>query len=141
VKERGPIEPPKPPVAPPSPEIAGKPAIMTRPANIYFTTGSATIDPNAEQLLDQVALLGQTYSNAYLRIEGNTDSRGDLQRNLALSEARAKAVVGYLVDHYGFPKSRFIPKGNGPNNPIGSNETEAGRAKNRRTEIHVIAAQ
>lgn len=126
--------PEKPPV-----EIVGASAIMTKPLNIYFATASSALDANAQQLLDQVALTGQTYSNAYLRVEGNTDSVGNAQRNLALSEARARAVVDYLVKRYSFNASRFIPKGNGPNKPVATNNTVEGRAKNRRTDIEVVA--
>lgn len=119
-------------------EKATERPIMTKPVNIFFRTGSADLDPNALQVLDQVALVAQTYSNAYIRVEGNTDSVGNTQRNIALSKRRAESVVNYLVKRYGFNKARFIAKGNGPNNPIASNTTEPGRAKNRRTDVMVI---
>jgi outer membrane protein OmpA-like peptidoglycan-associated protein len=47
-------------------------------------------------------------------------------------------VVNYLVSRYGFSKSRFIAKGNGPNRPVASNDTDAGRAKNRRTDVMIL---
>jgi len=119
-------------------EKATQPAIMTKPVNIYFASGSATLDPNAKQVLDQVALTAQTYSNAYLRVEGNTDSTGNAQKNVSLSQMRSRAVVEYLVKRYGLNRSRLIAKGNGPNKPVASNATEAGRAKNRRTDVMVI---
>lgn len=112
--------------------------IMTKPANIYFPTGSAELDPNAKQVLDQVALTAQTYSNAYLRVEGNTDSVGNAQSNVALSQRRAQSVVSYLAAKYGLNKSRFIAKGNGPNKPVASNDNDSGRAKNRRTDVMVL---
>jgi NitT/TauT family transport system substrate-binding protein len=112
--------------------------IMTKPVNIFFATGSAQLDPNARQILDQVALTAQTYSNAYIRVEGNTDNTGDPQRNVALSEDRAASVVDYLVQQYDFTRSRFIAKGNGPHNPVASNATNQGRAQNRRTDVMVV---
>ncbi len=112
--------------------------IMTKPVNIYFTTGSAALDENAKQILDQVALTAQTYSNAYIRVEGNTDSTGNPQTNVRLSQARAQSVVDYLVARYGFNQARFIAKGNGPSSPVASNDTEVGRAKNRRTDVMVV---
>src|SRR5581483_3280028 len=125
------------PAKPPEVKKTAAP-IMTKPVNIYFATGSATLDPNAKQVLDTVALTAQTYSNAYLRVEGNTDSVGNAQRNVALSQRRAQSVVNYLVARYGFNRARFIAKGNGPNNPVASNATDAGRARNRRTDIKIV---
>jgi outer membrane protein OmpA-like peptidoglycan-associated protein len=125
------------PAKPPEVKKTAAP-IMTKPVNIYFATGSATLDPNAKQVLDTVALTAQTYSNAYLRVEGNTDSVGNAQSNVALSQRRAQSVVNYLVARYGFNRARFIAKGNGPNNPVASNATDAGRARNRRTDIKIV---
>jgi len=112
--------------------------IMTKPVNIYFAAGSSELDPNAKQVLDQIALTAQTYSNAYLRVEGNTDNQGNPARSLPLSQLRAQSVVSYLTAHYGLNRSRFIAKGNGESHPIASNATAEGRAKNRRTDIMVI---
>jgi len=120
------------------PAIAKKAPIMSKPVNIFFATGSAALDPNSRQVLDQVALTAQTYSNAYLRVEGNTDSTGNPQRNVALSQQRAQAVVNYLVARYGFNRGRFVARGNGPHKPVASNATSEGRARNRRTDILVI---
>jgi outer membrane protein OmpA-like peptidoglycan-associated protein len=125
------------PAQPPE-EKKTAPPIMTKPVNIYFATGSAELDANAKQVLDQVALTAQTYSNAYIRIEGNTDSTGNPQRNVTLSETRAQSVVKYLVEQYGFNSARLIAKGNGPYKPVASNDTTEGRAKNRRTDIMVV---
>ena len=112
--------------------------VFTKPVNIYFGTGSTDLDANGRQVLDQVALTAQTYSNAYLRIEGNTDNVGSGQANVALSQKRAQTVANYLVKRYGFSPGRFIAKGNGPAKPVATNATEAGRARNRRTDILVV---
>lgn len=119
-------------------EVKSRPAVMTRPVNIYFGSGSSDLDPNAKQVLDSVALTAQTYSGAYIRIEGNTDSKGSAATNTALSKRRAEAVVNYLVGKYGFNRNRFVAKGNGPNKPVADNSTDAGRARNRRTDVLVV---
>jgi NitT/TauT family transport system substrate-binding protein len=126
------------PVKKPSTSGATNPAIMTKPVNIYFASGASALDPNAKQVLDNVATTVQAFSNAYIRVEGNTDSVGNRQSNVALSQRRAQAVVNYLVNQYGFDRNRFIAKGNGPNKPVASNATNAGKAKNRRTDIMVV---
>ena len=125
------------PAKAPAAVTAAKP-VFTKPVNIYFPTGGAALDANGRQVLDQVALTAQTYSNAYLRVEGNTDNVGSTSANVALSQQRAQAIVNYLVKRYGFSPGRFIAKGNGPAKPVASNATDAGRAKNRRTDILVV---
>jgi NitT/TauT family transport system substrate-binding protein len=112
--------------------------VMTKPVNIYFATGASDLDPNAKQVLDNIATTVQAFSNAYIRVEGNTDSVGNVSSNVALSQRRAQSVVNYLVNRYGFDRNRFIAKGNGPNRAIATNSTASGRAKNRRTDIMVI---
>lgn len=123
----------------PPPETAQRPAITTKPVNIFFATGAYKLDPNAEQVLDQVATLAQTYSNAYIRVEGNTDNVGSADANRKLSENRAQSAVDHLVKRYGFNRNRFIVKGNGPDNPVAPNTTETGKAKNRRTDVEVVS--
>ncbi|MEK6409792.1 MAG: phosphate ABC transporter substrate-binding/OmpA family protein [Acidobacteriota bacterium] len=122
----------------PTKEQEARAAVVTKPLNIYFATGSAELDQNARQTLDeQVKLLPQIYSNAYIRVEGNTDNTGNVKANIALSDMRARAVVDYVVSR-GLDRARFIAKGNGPNQPVASNNTEQGRARNRRTDIEVV---
>jgi len=130
-------EAPKFPTVAPAEKKTATP-VMTKKVNIYFPSGSAALDENAKQVLDQIALIAQTYSNAYIRVEGNTDSVGNAGSNVKLSEARARAVVNYLINKYGFSSGRFIPKGNGPYKPVATNTTAEGRGKNRRTDIMII---
>jgi NitT/TauT family transport system substrate-binding protein len=125
-----------PPRAPEAKKSA--PAIFTKPVNIYFAPGRAALDDNARVVLDGIALTAQTYSNAYVRVEGNTDNTGNADKNVALSKQRAQAVIDYLVARYGFNRSRFIAQGNGPTRPVASNATLDGRAKNRRTDIKIV---
>lgn len=113
-------------------------ARFTKPVNIYFPSGSASLDPNMKQVVDQIRITTETFSNGYVRVEGNTDSKGSVATNIALSKRRADAVVNYLVAKYGFDRKRFITKGNGPNKPVASNSTEEGRAKNRRTDVSIL---
>lgn len=128
---------PKFPATPPAAKKS-QPAIVTKPVNIYFGSGSTALDQNGRQLLDQVATMAQTFSNAYVRVEGNTDSTGNPRANTRLSEQRAKAVVDHLVSRYHMNRSRFIAKGNGPNKPVASNSTEEGRSRNRRTDVSIV---
>ena len=75
-----------------------------------------------------------------IRIEGNTDITGSRDLNVKLSKERAQAVADYLVSEYNFDPNRFVIVGNGPDKPIASNDTEAGRAKNRRTDFEFLSA-
>ena len=72
-----------------------------------------------------------------MEIQGHTDSSGDSENNMLLSESRAKSVVDYLVAK-GIESSRLKHSGYGDTVPIASNETEEGRQLNRRTTIKII---
>jgi len=121
--------------APPKP--ASTP-ILTKTVSIYFPSGSAALDENAKAVLDtQVVEFAATFGGAYLRIAGNTDNVGSRDSNVRLSRARADAVARHLVSK-GFERNKFEVIGNGPDKPVASNETEEGRAKNRRTDFEVI---
>jgi NitT/TauT family transport system substrate-binding protein len=133
-----------PPAAPAA--AASKPSISNLQINIFFPTGSSEVDPNAQQILDdRVALLPKTFSGAYIRVEGNTDNVGDALSNKRLSERRARAAVDYLVKKHHLPLTQFIVIGNGPEKPLVvdgkpvSNDTPEGRARNRRTEVAIVA--
>ena len=130
-----PLDEPKPPTA----EQENRNPISTKPVTVNFRLGSAELEAEARKVLDEsVSLLPKTYSGAYIRVEGNTDSTGSPEVNRALSERRAQSVVDYLVVTYNLPRNQFIAKGNGPDKPVADNSTAAGRAKNRRTDIAVV---
>jgi NitT/TauT family transport system substrate-binding protein len=113
-------------------------AILSKKVSIYFPTGSSMLDENAKAVLDiQVVELAATFGSAYLRVAGNTDSVGSREANMRLSRLRADAVTRYLVSR-GFDRNKFDVVGNGPDRPVASNDTEEGRAKNRRTDFEVI---
>ena len=112
--------------------------ILTKTVSIYFPTGSSTLDENAKAVLDtQVVDLAATFGGAYLRVAGNTDNVGNRESNQRLSRARADAVARYLVSK-GFDRNKFEVVGHGPDKPVASNDTDDGRAKNRRTDFEVI---
>jgi outer membrane protein OmpA-like peptidoglycan-associated protein len=124
--------------SPPPVSVRQAPAIMSRPVNIYFQTGRSSLDPNARQVLDSVATMAQAFSNAFIRVEGNTDNVGSATANQQLSQSRARAVVDYLVSKYGFDPNRLLAIGNGPSEPVASNSTDEGRSRNRRTDIKIV---
>lgn len=124
---------------PPKSDTKKSAPIVTKRMTIYFDTGSYSLDPNAQMVLEQAAELAQTFGSAYVKVSGNTDNVGGRQMNVELSRKRAQAVVDFLVKKYGFPRDKFIVEGNGPDKPVAGNDSEAGRAKNRRTDFEVIA--
>jgi NitT/TauT family transport system substrate-binding protein len=113
-------------------------ALETKPINIFFATGRADLDVNAQQIVDQVVTTARTMSNAYICIEGNTDKIGSVEANEDLSKRRAQATVDFLISHYGLNKDQFVSKGNGPRNPVCRDDTPDCFARNRRTDIKVI---
>jgi outer membrane protein OmpA-like peptidoglycan-associated protein len=105
---------------------------------IYFETSKATLKPDSYEQLDQVIQFLENNSTVRLEISGHTDNVGSLSVNMKLSEARAKAVVDYLVSQ-GIDKSRLESKGYAFNEPIAPNYTPEGREKNRRVEFKVLS--
>jgi OOP family OmpA-OmpF porin len=101
---------------------------------IYFRTAKAEIMSRSFGLLDEVASAMKGRPTMHVRIEGHTDARGNRLLNLHLSQARADAVRSYLVGH-GIAADRMEAQGFGPDQPIETNKTAAGREKNRRVEF------
>jgi NitT/TauT family transport system substrate-binding protein len=121
--------------APPKPAAA---PILTKTVSIYFPSGSSALDENAKAVLDtQVVDLAATFGSAYMRIAGNTDNVGSRDANVRLSRARADAVTRYLLTK-GFDRNKFEVVGHGPDKPVASNDSDEGRARNRRTDFEVI---
>ena len=108
---------------------------------VYFETDSATILPRSWQMLDQLAaFLRQNERIALLRIEGHTDSSGSSDHNLILSERRAESVREYLIQK-GVGFDRLEAEGFGDAKPIATNDTNSGRATNRRVEFVIVTMQ
>lgn len=105
--------------------------------NILFNTNSYELQPISLIELNTVLQLLRDNPSLRLRINGHTDNKGTQAINQPLSANRAKSVVDFLVKN-GIAKDRLEWKGFGDNQPVASNETEDGRALNRRTEIEVI---
>jgi outer membrane protein OmpA-like peptidoglycan-associated protein len=104
---------------------------------IGFPHGKADIEPRSMDLLDAVAkILLTTSAISRLTIEGHTDTTGDPDANQPLSEERALAVKKYL-EGKGVDPARLESKGFGSSQPVDTNDTEEGRAKNRRVEFKV----
>ncbi|MGF6241596.1 OOP family OmpA-OmpF porin [Paraburkholderia sp. GAS38] len=101
---------------------------------IEFETGSATLTPQGKAILDQMAAVLAKMTNNTVAIIGHTDNSGNRTSNIALSQARADAVKGYLVSR-GIPSQQLSTTGVGPDQPIASNDTNDGRARNRRIEF------
>ena len=107
---------------------------LTHLHNVFFDTGSSVILDNSEPELRK--LLEFLRQNHQLRVEiqGHTDNRGSEALNMELSENRAKSVVDYLTER-GIDPGRMTHKGYGYSMPVDTNESEQGRARNRRTTI------
>jgi OmpA-OmpF porin, OOP family len=105
--------------------------------SIMYDSGKATIRQVSIEKLTFIKNVMNEYPQARFKIEGHTDSDGSDASNMALSQARAKSVVDYLVAN-GIPASRLESEGYGESKPIASNKTAKGKALNRRTEVVVI---
>lgn len=106
--------------------------------SVNFDFNKATLTENAKVNLDRLIPVFREYGDTDINIYGYTDSKGSDEYNLKLSEQRAKSVVDYLVSK-GLLLSRFKPIGVGEAEPIADNETDAGRAQNRRVEFAITA--
>lgn len=102
--------------------------------NIFFATGSFQLLAKSHKSLDDVVKLLNEDPNLKLDVEGHTDNTGKADKNLTLSEKRAKAVYDYFVKK-GVNADRLKSAGFGQEQPVADNKTAAGRAKNRRVEL------
>ncbi len=109
--------------------------LVLRLFGLTFEPSRAEIDEALYPLLTKVQRVITTFPGATLRIEGHTDSQGGTRGNQALSQRRAIAVREHLLARVPIPSSRVEAAGLGEERPIASNETEEGRARNRRIEI------
>ena len=106
--------------------------------NLLFPSGSAVVNPKGVDALSKLAAVLNLNSDVAVNIEGHTDSipiRGRYQDNWDLSTARANSIVRILVNNYKVDPTRVVSSGHSFYEPVSSNATPEGRAKNRRTEI------
>lgn len=102
---------------------------------IYFDTAKATIKPESAKAIEEVAKLLKTDATLKVYVVGHTDNVGGVDSNLKLSQERAEAVVQDLVRVHGIAAARLKSHGCGLFAPMASNDSEDGRAKNRRVEL------
>jgi OmpA-OmpF porin, OOP family len=102
---------------------------------IYFDTNKSEVKPDSKPALEEIAKLMKQDSGLKLKVVGHTDMTGAMEANMKLSQARGEAVVQVLVSQYGIPESRLKGYGVGPLAPVATNDSEDGRAKNRRVKL------
>lgn len=107
-------------------------------SDLHFETAKSTIVSASYKELDELVKYLKLKPHLKIEIAGHTDSEGEENQNLTLSQARAEAVKSYLISK-GISASRMLAKGYGESKPIAENESEAGRALNRRTEIVILS--
>ena len=110
---------------------------LNMPGNITFAFDSSNLQPQFLPVLDNVAGTLSQYNQTIVEVAGHTDSVGTDSYNQALSERRANSVASYLGSR-GIMQQRMIVVGAGETRPIASNDTDAGRAQNRRVEITLV---
>jgi OmpA-OmpF porin, OOP family len=102
---------------------------------ILFDFDKDVVKPESKPTLDEIATLLQSKPDLKLKIVGHTDNKGTSEYNLDLSSRRAASVVAALTGTYGIAPDRLTSEGAGFTQPVAPNDTEAGRAKNRRVEL------
>ncbi len=132
----------RPAPAPAPAPAAPKPAAqkVTYAADTFFDFDKYVIKPEGQAKLDDLVSKTKGIALEVIIAVGHTDSIGTVEYNQGLSERRANAVKDYLVSK-GIEKNRVYTEGKGEKQPIASNSTAEGRAKNRRTEIEVVGTR
>jgi outer membrane protein OmpA-like peptidoglycan-associated protein len=102
---------------------------------IYFDTNKSEVKAESKPALEEIAKLLKQDPSLKLKVVGHTDMVGSVEANMKLSQARGEAVVKALVGQHGIAAARLKGYGVGPLAPVASNDTEDGRAKNRRVEL------
>lgn len=110
---------------------------MNIPGSVMFATGKSDLNPQFQRTLDSVTDSVKTYCGVSAIVVGHTDNTGPLQINEKLSMDRALSVVSYMSAR--FPRERMSAEGRADREPIAPNNTEQGRAQNRRVEIFIKA--
>lgn len=111
--------------------------LTVRLKNIYFDFDKTTLKSESFVELNKVVDFLKQNASISIQIEGHTDSKGSDDYNLNLSQGRSQSVVDYLISQ-GIDASRLSAQGFGESTPIDTNDTDAGRANNRRVEFRVV---
>ena len=119
-------------------ERVGEGILITFDSGLLFSLESYALQPATRDNLTQLAGTLKKYDDTNILIEGHTDSSGEDAYNQTLSEKRAKQVENFLVTQ-AVKESRITTKGYGEKQPLGSNDTEAGKQSNRRVEVAIYA--
>ncbi|MGB5335661.1 MAG: OmpA family protein, partial [Woeseiaceae bacterium] len=109
--------------------------VIMRLVGLNFDSGSSQLKQENFSLLAKVEKAIDVFPRSELIIEGHTDSHGGDDFNQTLSQSRAESVQQYMINAMRIPTYRLIATGYGETRPVASNETEAGRARNRRIDI------
>jgi outer membrane protein OmpA-like peptidoglycan-associated protein len=134
--EPPPAIPPPPPPPPPLPPPPAPPPVKQKLVlrGVHFDFNKSNIRPGDAAVLDEAASTLKANPNVAVDVNGYCDAIGGVEYNLRLSDRRANSVVDYLVKD-GIPESRLIPHGYGKTDFVAPNETDEGRAQNRRVEL------
>ncbi|MDA8138108.1 MAG: OmpA family protein [Desulfobacteraceae bacterium] len=119
---------------------SGDRIILNMPGNVTFATNSADINASFYEVLNSVAIVLNEYKKTTVDVIGYTDNVGAAAYNQELSERRARSVAAYLASQ-NVMQDRLLVAGRGESDPIASNDTPEGRAKNRRVAIEIIPIQ
>jgi len=114
---------------------------LLKNSSIHFETSKSVIKSDSFELLSKIANIIKQCSKYKVEIAGYTDSDGKEEDNLLLSAKRADEVKNYLVDKEKVDANNLMPRGYGEANPIASNKTKEGRAKNRRIEFNILGGE
>jgi len=111
--------------------------LLIRLVGLGFSSGSADVAPSHYSLLTKVQAVVREFPYAAIVVEGHTDSTGNDETNLRLSQDRADAVRDYLLQNSALSTDRISAEGFGDSRPIAANDSEDGRKKNRRIDIRI----
>ena len=117
-------------------------AVSSKPVSVTFAHGQSKFDLGAQKPRDIKGVLqfidsAKAFPSSRIRIAGNTDSTGSAAANARISKLRAQSVVEFLVTK-GMDRNRFVVVGNGPSNPLCTDQTEECMARNRRTDFQIL---
>ena len=110
--------------------------------NVFFDTGKHMLSPRAKEELCATAATAESTDNALMLVVGYTDSVGDEEYNQILSEKRASSVINYLQQACRWKPYRMLtPTGMAESDPLASNDTEEGKAQNRRVSVNILVSK